>query len=324
MMFRVISCIIFSLSLFVCATAQEKLAQTGFQFLSVAQDARAAGMGNTYTTAEGTPNSLFYNPAGLAKMDGLIAINANSFNWIADIKYISASMAFNPQEGLYGVLGISVQLVDYGEFQGTVPWANEQGFIDTETFEPSAMAIGLGYSRILSDRFVVGGQIRYVSQALGRNAIPGEGTKRNVADVLSFDFGTIYHTGFRSLAFGMSVRNFSKETKFEEVGFQLPLTFKIGFSFEPLELLEIEPEQHQVLMLLDAVHPRSYPEYISIGAEYGFIETFFIRGGYISNQEEYGFTAGFGIHKFGVSIDYAYTPFGVFANVHRFSLGFNY
>ena len=321
---RVTNIIIFSLMLFVYASAQDKLAQTGFQFLSVAQDARATGMGNAFTTVEGTANALFYNPAGLARIDGLFSVNANSFNWIADIRYISASLAFKPAQGIYGTFGFSVQLVDYGEFQGAIPWANEQGFIETEIFEPSAMAIGIGYSRVLSDRFVIGGQVRYVSQALGRSAILGEGTKRNVADVLSFDFGTIYRTGFRSLAFGMSIRNFSQETKFEEVGFQLPLTFKIGFSIEPLELFDMEQEQHHLLLLFDAVHPRSYPEYINFGMEYSFIRTFFVRGGYVSNQEEYGFSAGFGVQKFGVSIDYAYTPFGVFSSVHRFSLGFNY
>ena len=40
-------------------SAQDKLAQSGFQFLSVGQDARAAGMGEAFTTVEGTPTALF-------------------------------------------------------------------------------------------------------------------------------------------------------------------------------------------------------------------------------------------------------------------------
>jgi len=45
-----------------------------------------------------------------------------------------------------------------------------------------------------------------------------------------------------------------------------------------------------------------------------------LRVGYVTSQDEYGLTAGFGVHQFGVSFDYAYTPFGVFGNVHRFTL----
>jgi hypothetical protein len=61
-------------------------------------------------------------------------------------------------------------------------------------------------------------------------------------------------------------------------------------------------------------------EYINVGAEYLFLKTFAVRAGYISGQSEYGFTAGFGLQKFGFSIDYSYTPFGVFDSVNRFSL----
>jgi hypothetical protein len=166
--------------------------------------------------------------------------------------------------------------------------------------------------------------MRYVSQTLGKSAIPGEGTKKNIADVISFDMGTIYDTGFKTLKFGMSVRNFSEEIKFEEEGFQLPLTFKIGISLEPLKALDMYEENHEVLLVIDAVHPRSYPEYLNLGVEYSLMKMFKLRSGYISNQEEYGFTAGFGLQQYGFSLDYAYTPFGVFDNVHRFSLGFMY
>ena len=39
-------------------------------------------------------------------------------------------------------------------------WDNDQGFIDTENFYPSALAIGLGYGRALSESFSVGGQVK--------------------------------------------------------------------------------------------------------------------------------------------------------------------
>ena len=304
--------------------AQDKLAQTGFQFLSVGQDARATGMGEAYTTVEGSPNALFYNPAGIASIDRMVDLRANYFEFIADIKYTSFAIASSPWGDQYGVIGLSVQAVNYGEIQGTMVWQNADGYVDTEIMEPSAIAIGLGYGKALSDRFLVGGQVRYVAQSLGKSVIPGEGTKRNVADVLSFDFGTIYRTGFRSLSFGMSVRNFSSEIKFEEEGFQLPLTFKIGLSINALDFTSLNPADHALIVVLDAVHPRSYPEYINVGFEYLFMNSVALRAGYVSNQTEYDFTLGFGLQQFGFSVDYAYQDFGVFSSLHRFSLGFAY
>ena len=60
------------------ALAQEKRAQTGVQFLSVSQDARAAAMGAAFTTVENTPGALFYNPAPCAKVNTKHAIQARN------------------------------------------------------------------------------------------------------------------------------------------------------------------------------------------------------------------------------------------------------
>jgi len=50
---------------------------------------------------------------------------------------------------------------------------------------------------------------------------------------------------------------------------------------------------------------------------------FFGRIGYVSNSDENDLTYGFGIQKFGAAVDYAYTPFGVFENVQRFTVRFS-
>jgi hypothetical protein len=186
------------------------------------------------------------------------------------------------------------------------------------------MAIGLGYGRALSEKFVVGGQVKFVTQYLGESMIPGEGMKKNLADAFAFDFGTIYQTGFESLTFGMSVRNFSEEIKYEEEGFQLPLTFKIGISVNAFDFAMPDMEDQQLLVLVDAVHPRSHAEYLNMGLEYSYLNSFAVRLGYISDQDETDITYGLGLNQFGFGIDYAYTPFGVFDDLHRFTLRFSY
>ncbi len=307
----------------VKAFPQTKLAQTGFQFLSVGTDARASAMGEAFNTMEGVSSALFYNPAGLARLTSFLDAAVNHTGWIVDINHYAFSLALNPKQGKYGVFGISAMMVDYGELQGTMVWGNSLGFIDTEIMNPSALAIGLGYAKALTDRFSVGGQIKYVTQAFGKSVIPNEEVRKNIAGAIAFDFGTIYRTGFESLTFGMSVRNFSKELKFEKEGFQLPLIFKIGVSINAFDFMRVNQEEHSLLVLLDASHPRSYPEHINLGGEYVFKKMFALRLGYVSGQEEYGMTMGFGLKGFGLSANYSYTPFGVFDSVQRFTISFS-
>jgi len=303
--------------------AAEKLAQTGFQFLSVSTDAGATGMGEAYTTMEGGSNALFYNPAGLARLDKRIDATFSVNSWIADIKHYAATVAYRPKNGAWGTFGLSAMWVDYGELDGTMVWNNSDGFIETGKFSPSALAIGFGYAKLLNDKFAVGGQIKIVAQSLGESMIPAEhnwalGTvKKNVASTYAYDFGTVYRTGLKSLAFGMNVRNFSGEFEFEEESFQLPLTFKIGASMNVLDFLEEQPENQSVLLCVDAAHPRSKAECIGVGIRYQFMNMLNLRTGYISGQDEYGMSFGFGVSVLGAAFDYAYTPFGVFESVSR-------
>jgi len=297
---------------------KKKLAQSGFQFLSVGSDARASAMGDAYTTVGA--NALFYNPSGLSYLSTKFDVTVNYNTWIADITHSSVAMAFNPKHGLFGVFGLSLNWVDYGDFEGTMVWSNPKGYVKTEVFNPTAISIGVGYAKSLTDRFSVGGQIRYVSQSLGRSIdqnSSGLSAKKNIASVTAVDFGTIYDTGVKSIKLGMSVRNFSQEFKFEEEGFQLPLTFRIGVSVNAFEFYNFASINHQLLVSIDRVHPRSFPEFFNIGFDYLFMDIFSLRVGYVSNQDEYDFSYGFGIKKFGVAFDYAYTPFGVFDKVQR-------
>ncbi len=308
--------------------AQKKLAQTGCQFLSVGTDARATGMGEAFTTVEGAAAALFYNPAGMAGELKNVSVSFTQMTWIADIEYLAVSLAGRPFRGQYGTFGVSAMAIDYGELDGTiVSESEEQGYLDTGKFGPSAWAVGLGYAIDLTDRFSVGGQAKYVHQDLGSATIPLNNTPPYITDkkdytqnVFAFDFGTLYKTGFKSLAFGMCVRNFSREVKFEREGFQLPLTFKVGFSMDVFDLVPAVAQNHNLLLSVDAVHPRDFPEYLNIGAEYKLMDLFALRAGYITGQDDYGFTAGFGVDtNFGVGIDYSYSPMDVFNNIHRFT-----
>ncbi|KAA0228377.1 DUF3308 domain-containing protein [candidate division KSB1 bacterium] len=319
------SCLILALAL-TPLLGQQKLAQTGLKFLSVTTDARASSMGEATATLSGTSAAMFFNPAGMARMDTRIEAALGQVQWIADIKYSYGSLALNLAEGRYGVLGLSFLSVDYGEVFGTIRADNDAGFLDTGTFSPTGLSVGLGYAKALSDKFSVGGNLRYVKQDL-QSSIIGlntDGTQMltdNRVNVMAFDFGIIYRTGFKSLDFGMNVRNFSKEIKYQDESFELPLTFEIGLSMNAMDLLAAAETQHDFIVSVDAIHPRDYAEQMNIGAEYVFVNSFALRAGYAFPNDEQHFSAGAGFRKASnLALDYAYTPFGLFDPVHRFSI----
>ena len=323
---RIISIIL--LVLIACSfglAKDQKLAQTGMQFLSVATDGRGAAMGQAMTSMEAYSMAFFYNPASAAKMTKTMDLSASQNNWIAGIKHNAFSVAFSPMNGRIGVFGVTARNIDYGDIDGTIVAENDLGYIDVGVMTPTALSVSVGYARSLTDKFSIGGNVGYVVQNLGQSVVPhGDSlqTKSNVAGGVTVDFGTLYYTGWKSLAFGMSVRNFSGEIKYEDEGFQLPLTFSMGLSMDLMDLLAEKPQGQSLKLSVDALHYRSHPEQLNIGLEYGFANLVFVRAGYRTSEDIQALSFGLGLNIKGIVVDYSYTPTVDFVDVQRFTIGF--
>jgi hypothetical protein len=89
-----------------------------------------------------------------------------------------------------------------------------------------------------------------------------------------------------------------------------------------------EHENSSLLLGVDALHPRDYTERVHVGLEYSYNEMVFLRGGYKTNYDEEGLTAGVGFNvksgTMGVKVGYSYSEFGVFDGVNRFDVGFTF
>ncbi len=332
--YTIITLLILGLLAHTLNAQDKKLAQTGMKFLSVSTDARTSGFSEAVTAVDlASASAIFYNPATLASIKEFTSFSVGNVSWIADINYIHSAIAFAPFDGDYGVFGISFLAVDYGEFMGTVVANNEKGYLDVGAFSPTSYSFGIGYAKALSTKFSVGGNIKYVKQTLGTSVVDVDANgnyvnEDNSLGALAFDFGILYRTGFKSLNFGMSVRNFSKELKYKKETFQLPLMFKIGLSMDAMDLFNIDKNTHSFVVAVDASHPRDFSEQIYAGAEYTFINTFSVRAGFVSPADEHNFSAGFGVKRnisgMNLGLDYAFQPYGIFNNVHRFTLSFSF
>lgn len=304
-----------------------KLGQTGMQFLSVSLDPRGSALGNAVTAVELGSAAMLYNPATMAFMQPRANLSIGHNQWISDIEYVYGTGAVNL--GNYGRVGVNALSVNYGSIQQTVrSETNGKGYIDLPALTPSSVAVGVSYARALSDQFAVGGNVRYVRQDLGSALLQQDADGDQTADLSKsaavFDFGVLYRTGFRSLNFGVNVRNFSGEQQYAETSFELPLDFRIGLSMNMLDFASQYQDMHSFVVSLDATHPRAYSEQFKIGGEYTFMDAVALRAGYAYPNDEESFNVGAGLqvpvsdYRFG--FDYAYTDFGIFDSVHRLAV----
>lgn len=315
--------------------AQEKRAQTTMKFLSTPLDARAAAMGDAHTALQLGATSMFYNPSSMAQMQEKVSVTAGHLEWIADITYNSAAVAYRPSDGRYGVVGLHLATVDYGEFQETILAENEAGYLDLGNFSPTSVAAGLTYSYALSSEFMIGGTVKYVSMDLGNAVIGGFESgnddyqrRKYRGNTTAYDFGLLYKIGYKSLKFAMSVRNFATEVSYDTEKTEIPLAFRVGLSMDLVDLTSLDSDLHSFIFAIDANRPRDYYEQIMLGGEYTFLKRFSLRGGYVFPADESNLSFGAGVRQpignGAVKVDYSYTAFGIFDNVQRLSvqLGF--
>ena len=311
--------------------ALKKTGQAGFKFLQVDMSARSAGMGSAFTMMGNDANSMLHNPSGIAYFESDYDVYFTNTTWIADISYIGGGVLVN--FGDIGAFGLNFVTADYGEIIGTRISSSDAGFEEIGDIggDVSAYMVGLVYAKQISAKFAMGGQIKYAVQDLASSQLVVDGPmEENHVSGIAYEFGTTFYPGLvESFRFGMSIKNFSEELQYEQEGFQLPLTFLIGFAVDLFDIVgDVDQEMHSLTLAMDAVHPRDYTERIHLGAEYWFMNMVALRSGYKFNYDEEGFSAGVGaklnVSGLNLKLDYAYTDFGIFDNVNRITVGISF
>lgn len=313
----------------------KKVGQSTMNFLLVNVSPKAAAMGETFIAVGQGAESIFFNPAGAADLNVGTSFDAKMYmtQWIADIQYMAGAVVWNGRQ--WGTFGLSALWVDYGTIYGTsLLTAGEQsqyplGYKDNGTLSNvGSYAIGLTYGYAISDRFLIGGNMRYVGQNLGENIMGGT-LVQNDATKLVFDAGVKYYTGFKSFRFGMAIRNFSSNLKREEIAEPLPLLFTMGIAMDLLDVLPFgNNESSSLTLAIDFLHPNNYTERLNFGLDYTMWSTLSLRGGYQTNQDVASWSTGIGAHTkigdSGFEFDYSYSSFDVFDAVNRFSMGIRF
>lgn len=306
-----------------------KVGTTAATFLKINAGARAIGMAGAFVAMENDIYSIYYNPAGVARITGTGAAAFNHANWLADMSYDFAALALN----LSDLGSIALSLISFNVPEEKVrTFDNPEG--DGRYWDASSLALGFSYARNLTDNFSIGFNFKYIRDQVWDMS----------ASSFAIDAGTMYTTPFNGLRIGASISNFGTKMKLEGRNtyfnidpnndpnsgpnnipseyrlayYDIPLSFRVGLAMEV-----IKSQYLTVTTSLDAVHPNDNTEYLNLGLELNFNNYFFARSGYKSlflRDSEQSFTFGFGlnypiVNDIGLSLNYGFADYGRLKNV---------
>jgi hypothetical protein len=300
----------------------EKVGTVGAQFLKIGVGARGVAMGEAFVAVTGDATSTYWNPAGIASIEGS-QFTLNHSSWLAELSHEYAAYVFS-YKFIPGVLAVSATVLQMDPLPETSEFKQEgTGY----SFDAGSMAFGLTYARMLTDRFSFGATVKWVHEGLADFS----------GETVAVDLGTIYDTGFRDIKIGMAFVHMGSGYTFIDGGKEspMPVTFKVGGAM-PL----MNSPDHRVLGAAEFNHPPDGAERLNVGGEYVFQRfapnfEVAVRGGYRFNRDEEGLTGGFGIRfpfvRIGLinkpsiwSVDYCYSDMGLLDNSHKISLGAAY
>jgi hypothetical protein len=325
--------------------AQSKVGTTAAQFLGIGVGPKAMAMGGAYVASREDVTLLYWNPGAFSQA-ARSQVEFSNTDWLVGTKFRWFGGMFNIDGE--NAIGLSFTQLDYGEEEVTTV---EQPGGNGERWAASDLAIGLSYCRNLTDRFSMGGTVKYISQSIWNET----------ASTFAFDLGLLFVTGFNDMRLGVSMSNFGGDLQLDGrdllqkvdidpansgsnkdlVGtlktdpWALPLTFRVGVAMDVYK-----DDDVRLTLAADAIRPTDAEESVNIGGEFGWKESVFLRGGFksaigggtsISSRQDVqeGLTLGAGLkyRQEGVAtleVHYAYSTFGVFGNLNTISVGIGF
>ena len=312
------------------------VSQAAVLFLLISPGARSAGMGEAFVAVADDASATFWNPAGLAFLQGR-EITLMHCNWlpqlVSDMSYefIAYRQYF---ESLGGTLGGNITFLNMGEQVHTAEHTDETGSpIVLGTFQSWDLAATLCYATKLNSNLGLGVSMRYIHSHLAPLGA-GEERGKGVANSFAIDLGVLYKFSFLPrLTFGANLSNLGPKITYVDAAQAdpLPTNLKVGFAFKVLNTeynkLTICIDTNKLLVkknedgtsddfyqaIFTAWSDGSFAQQTrrlvsSIGTEYIYNNMIFLRAGYYYDEEgkvKYpSFGAGLQWSKF--RFDFAY------------------
>jgi hypothetical protein len=319
------------------AGTDTRIGTGGATELRLPVDARSIALGGAPMANVSGVEALYFNPAGVAAMDGKTEVAFSHTSYIADIalNYVAVAQGF----GDWGTLGFSAKVLSIGDMIRTTEDAPDG---TGEIFTPTFSTLGLTYSRRMTDRVNFGGTVYYVAERILQETASG----------MAFDFGFQYQTGFNGASIGLAMKNVGGNMEFQgsdfeinlvrpgddptasartltnaSAGFELPTYFQIGTNL-PLMTRGVDHADAYAAFQNNSFMRDEY----RAGLEWRHRKEFALRAGFAGTGDQddlFGFSYGLGLRlplgTAGLQLDYAgQTVSHYFDDVQTFSLRFSF
>lgn len=317
-------------------SAQSKVGTSAAQFLGIGVGPKSIAMGGAFTSIADDASTLYWNPGAISRLDKSQSMFSNT-NWLVDtnVSLLAAVLKLNSSSAI----GVFFTQLDYGDEEITDLY-NQEG---TDLYwKASDLVSGLAYSRNLTNRFSIGGSLKYIRQRIHNES----------ASSVALDVGLLYKSLNEAFRIGMSISNFGTDmtmdgkdlfhkidldpdngghnetivAKLKTDAWPLPLFFRVGVSSDVMKTDVV-----RLTVASDFFMPSDDVESLNFGVEAGFIDRVFLRAGYKgigdSNSEQ-GLTFGIGakvyVSGFGIIVDYAVQDFGKFGYIPHWGLSLSF
>ncbi len=288
---------------------------TSATFLKLPVGARAAAMAGAFAAVPGDPFAVYWNPAGLAyapRERGLGFFHNDYFQGLGQ-EFLSYT-----ERRWGGGLGLGL---DY--FYSASDMERRSGLYEPDTATPSPvegkfgaydLAFSAAYGWNYRPDLALGGAVKVIRQSIDTES----------AASVALDLGLLRSFTWRGAAYtaGASLQNLGPGIKFVSRRYGLPLVLRTGLSRRF--------DDYGLLVSLEADKPvDNYPSFV-LGAEYKLTDRLSVRSGYSYRLHGNelggwsGFSAGAGVAFNRLTFDYAFSPFGVLGNSHRFSINLRF
>ena len=298
-------------------------ADKGGLILTLPVGARAAAMGEAYSSVGDDMSALYYNPAGLGKIKN-IAANYNFMSYIFEQKYHNIAGAYK-YKGI-GVFGLGLSLLGEEGFKLT----DEAG--ETETVvDSSSWYINTGYCYELNKNIFVGANLQYIIESyyIGSECITSSGLGLGIGALTE---GLL----IRNLALSLVVKNIGFKNSYENgTESNLPVEIVVGGKYN---IQYVKPFLYIIKGLIvstDMVLNQYEQSGLRIGSEiniaelptdingyfrFGFKIPSPVKGHFLS-----GMNTGLGIKWKNYGLDYAFNYSGdEIGFIHYITLGMNF
>ena len=311
----------------VYAGNSRRMGTAGAMELLIPIGSRGTSMGGAVIANVAGVESIFWNPAGLASLEGTEVMFTHQ-PYLADIDVNFAGIATRIEE--FGTIAASAKVVSIGEMEETTEdYPNGTGRI----FSPTLAVLGVSFAKILTANVSFGATAMFIHEDIFEVQATG----------VAFDVGFLYDPRWKGFRLGLVIKNYGPQMSFSGRGFlaeldegrpgaaeskpfELPSSINMGVAYDFID------DGPNLTTLTGNFRSNNFSDdCYQGGAEYVYDGRYSLRAGYnFADQDRWLYGASFGagvvlsLGNTDLTIEYSWTETDVFEDNQFFTVKANF